>query len=224
VCGPPRRVEIAEEQLFAEERGGGHPCDDSSLRSQTRREKTFSRGHHHVSGDADKRCPHSCGVLDRGSFLMHLLLLMELTHFHLWPISAHAQIFTPHPPSAACRVHKGASIDRTTSESMAEAPVAPGAGSTDPLPGPSPPQPTAAAPALGPRRSMSLSLSRSSAPRSARAPILSPNTGKPCLVCFDRIKDGVECELGHFTCRGCLQGFVRNLEPLQIRRSGGCIR
>jgi hypothetical protein len=34
---------------------------------------------------------------------------------------------------------------------------------------------------------------------------------------------GVECELGHFVCRGCLQGFIKHLEPIQIRRSGGCI-
>lgn len=43
------------------------------------------------------------------------------------------------------------------------------------------------------------SLSRSQAPI-----ILSPG-GKPCLICFDKEKDGVQCAEGHFVCRGCLQ-------------------
>lgn len=43
------------------------------------------------------------------------------------------------------------------------------------------------------------SLSRSQAPI-----ILSPG-GKPCLICFDKEKDGVQCPEGHFVCRGCLQ-------------------
>lgn len=76
-----------------------------------------------------------------------------------------------------------------------------------------------------PRCGLSLSMSShqssqplSSTSRSARSnkPILSP-AGRPCLICFDKEKDGVECELGHFLCRGCLRGFIANLEPLQVR-------
>ena len=77
-----------------------------------------------------------------------------------------------------------------------------------------------------PRRGLSLSVSNhqssqasaSSPSRSARSnkPILSP-AGRPCLICFDKERDGVECELGHFVCRGCLRGFIANLEPLQVR-------
>lgn len=69
------------------------------------------------------------------------------------------------------------------------------------------------------RRGLSLSVSNNHQSSSARAnhkPIFSP-AGRPCLICFDKERDGVECELGHFVCRGCLRGFIANLEPLQVR-------
>lgn len=60
-------------------------------------------------------------------------------------------------------------------------------------------------------------------PRSPAPVILSPAGLKPCVICFDKEKDGVQCSENHFLCRGCLQGFIRNLEPVTIRRSGGCV-
>ena len=106
-------------------------------------------------------------------------------------------------------------------------------------------QPSSSSPSTSasePRRGLSLSVSGQRSPiqpspppssqqqagglspsRSARSkPILSP-AGRPCVICMDRLSDGVECELGHFVCRGCLRGFIANLEPLQIKRNGGCI-